>query len=87
MACHGMRYAMACHVKAESCDMALPWHCSKTCHGLAMACHGAIVEFERDNVPYGIPLRNHGRAMVVHGNAMVAHGNAMVTHDHDMALP
>ena len=67
---------------------ALPWHCSKTCHGvapwIAMACHSTIVDFNRTTYR-GIPSRNIKRAMVVHGSnsTMVVHGNPWSS----MAIP
>ena len=48
MSWHAMARAMAYNGNSqgmlwqypEPFGMALPWHCSKTCHGIAMECHG-----------------------------------------------
>ena len=76
--CHGMSWQYH-----ETFDMALAWHCSKTCDGIAMACHGTIMELEEGNVPWHTakaPWTCHGNAWQCHGHKRPVHGNAMNDH-------
>ena len=45
-------------------SMLLTIHFLGRCHmALTTACHGTNAEFERDNVPWHTPRRNHRRAI------------------------